>query len=504
MKLFSKILVIILFCITSANAGNGSVKNTTVINKQQQNIEVKNNNLNAKSSNIIIDESNNNNQEYLNISWNYTIPETVEKILPTVVSINALKSNEYDDYQYYGDNSINTQSLGSGFIISEDGYIITNNHVIDGAEKVNIKLKGSDTEFPAEIVGVDDIMDVALLKISVKTKLPYAEFEENSNQKVGDIVIVAGNPYNLGISVSTGIISALNRNLQMSSFDNFIQTDASINKGNSGGPMFNTIGKVIGLTSTIYSPDGENVGIGFAMPVNDLLPIIEELKKYGYVRRGWIGVTTENIQKEVYESLNSQIKRNGVIITDIVQNSPAEKAGLSIADIILTYNGKKIRNIRDFSHFISSTEIGSNIALGVFKDNKMNKVIVRIDETKQNYKYDPQYEALLSKAIEVFDMVLLPINKDLRKKFNISEENDGMYVLKTKKNGLADKKGIRTGDIILSINQDKATDGNVILENIHKAKLNNIKYVFLILKGAKNNLIFMPVKDNNLSNKVDS
>ncbi len=497
MKLFRFLLFITFYIITGTPVSASSsvntlksAKNSQVLNKQK----VKNNNL----------SKDDDEQEYLKLIEYYNLPETIDKILPTVVSINAIKNNLYDDYQYYDNSSSNTQSLGSGFIISEDGYIITNNHVIDGAEKINIKLKGSDTNFPAEIIGVDEVMDIALLKITVKAKLPYAEFDQTNSQRIGDTIIVAGNPYNLGVSVSTGIISALNRNLQMSSFDNFIQTDAAINKGNSGGPMFNIKGKVIGLTSTIYSPDGENVGIGFAMPVSDLLPIIEELKKYGYVRRGWIGATSENVQREVYESLNSDIKRNGVIITNIVKNSPADKAGLMISDIVLTYDGKKIRNVRDFSLLISSTEVGSNVVLGVLRNNKIIKLNVKVDETKQNYKYDPQYEALLSKAVEVFDMVLLPINKESRKKFNISEEYEGMYVLRTKKGGLADKKGIRSGDIILSINQDRAVDGNIILENIHKAGLNNMKYVFLIIKGSKNSLIFMPIRENDLSNIIDS
>lgn len=425
----------------------------------------------------------------------YSLPDTIEKILPTVVTISAVKNSGYSS-EYYDDNSPGLESLGSGFIISEDGYIVTNNHVIDGAEKINIKLKGSDTNFPAEIIGIDEILDIALLKIKLKSKLAFAEFDQSNNYKVGDLIIVAGNPYNLGTSVSTGIISALNRNLQMSSFDNFIQTDASINKGNSGGPMFNVRGKVIGLTSAVYSPEGESTGIGFAMPVSDLLPIIEELKKFGYVRRGWIGVISENAQKEVFEVLNSPVKRGGVVVTDVVKNSPAEKGGLLISDIIVNYNGKKVRNVRDLSLFISSSEIGSNIVIDVLRDNKLLNLKVKIEETKENYKYDPQYEAILSKAIEVFDMVLVPINKDSRKKFKISDDSEGMYVLKIKKGGLADKKGIRTGDAILSINQDRVIDGAIIVENIHKAKLNKINYVFLITKGAKNSLIFMPVRNN--------
>ena len=431
----------------------------------------------------------------------YDLSNIIDNILPTVVSINTIRNETYNNNYYMEENSPETISLGSGFLISEDGYIITNYHVIKDGKKINIKLKGSETNFPAEIVGVDEIMDVALLKISIKNKLPYVEFDKTNNYKVGDIVIVAGNPYNLGVSVSTGIISALNRNLKMTSFDNFIQTDASINKGNSGGPMFNLRGKVIGLTSAIYSPDGSNVGIGFAMPTTDLLPLIEELKRYGYVKRGTIGIAVENVQKEIFEVLDINNRRYGVIIVNVKTDSSAEKAGLLVSDIILKYNGKRVRNSRDLSLLITSTEIDSKVNLEVLRNNKIINISVKIEENKENYKYDPEYEALLSKAVEVFDAVLIPINKTAKKRFDI-QENKGMYVLKTKKGGLADKKGIRTGDIILSINQDQAIDGDIILQNIHNAELNRSKYVFVIVKSMnKNNLIFMPIS-NNTSSKI--
>ena len=442
-------------------------------------------------------------EENINITngiYLYDLSNIIDNILPTVVSINTIRNETYNN-NYMEENSPETISLGSGFLISEDGYIITNYHVIKDGKKINIKLKGSETNFPAEIIGVDEIMDVALLKISIKNKLPYVEFDKTNNYKVGDIVIVAGNPYNLGVSVSTGIISALNRNLKMTSFDNFIQTDASINKGNSGGPMFNLRGKVIGLTSAIYSPDGSNVGIGFAMPTTDLLPLIEELKRYGYVKRGTIGITVENVQKEIFDVLDINNRRYGVIIVNVKTDSSAEKAGLLVSDIILKYNGKRVRNSRDLSLLITSTAIDSKVNLEVLRNNKIINISVKIEENKENYKYDPEYEALLSKAVEIFYSFLIPINKTAKKRFDI-QENKGMYVLKTKKGGLADKKGIRTGDIILSINQDQAIDGDIILQNIHNAELNRSKYVFVIVKSMnKNNLIFMPIS-NNTSSKI--
>lgn len=437
--------------------------------------------------NEISSEENQNNVQTINLA------DKFENILPSVVSISTTKTIKYDS-EYYENSFENLESIGSGFIISEDGYIITNNHVIDGAEKINIKLKGSETKFPAEVIGVDEIMDIALLKLNLKTKLPFVEFDTTNNQRVGDSILVAGNPYNLGISVSTGIISGLNRNLGLSAFDNFIQTDASINKGNSGGPMFGIDGKVIGLTSAIYSPNGEKTSIGFAIPTSDLLPIVEELKKYGYVRRGWIGISTIATQREIFDAINTRFK-SGVIITKIEKNSPADKSNLKVSDIILSYNGKRIKMPRELSLLISSTEIGSEINLNVLRNGKEFLVKVKVDEAKENYKYDEEYENILSKSIEMFDMLLTPITKESKKRFNI-QENEGMYVLKVKKDGFANKKGIKAGDIIISINQDTILDKNTIFENAHKARINKSKYVFLIT--SKGNLIFVPVKDDML------
>lgn len=485
MRRASILLIIIIVYIT-----NIQLVNASSLSSQADN-----------TNNITETKDSNNEDTSVNGIYLYDLSSIIDNILPTVVTINTIKNNTYNT-EYNIEETPETVSLGSGFLISEDGYIVTNYHVIKDGEKVNIKLKGSETNFPAEIVGVDEIMDIALLKISIKNKLPYVEFDQTKNYKVGDIVVVAGNPYNLGVSVSTGIISALNRNLKMNSFDNFIQTDASINKGNSGGPMFNLRGKVIGLTSAIYSPDGSNVGIGFAMPATDLLPLIEELKRYGYVKRGTIGIVVENIQKEIFQILDTATRRYGVIITDIKPDSPADRAGLLVSDIILKYNGKRVRNVRELSLLITSTEIGSRVKLDILRNNKVISITVKTEENKDNYKYDQEYEVLLSKAVEAFDAVLIPVNRESKKKFDI-KANDGMYVLKTQKGGLADKKGIRSGDVILSINQDQATSGDVILQNIHKAELDNSKYVFIIVKSpTKNSLIFLPIGEKQSSNIV--
>ena len=410
------------------------------------------------------------------------VPAMVSKVLPTVVIITSTHGNK--------------ERSGSGFIISEDGYIITNYHIVKDNSKVNVRLDSSNKDFEAEVIGLDELMNIALLKLSIKNKLPYVKFNLKKSQKLGETIIVIGNPYNLGLSVSKGIISALNRNLNITNIDNFIQTDASINKGNSGGPIFNLDGEVIGLTSHIYSPTDFNSGIGFAIPSADLLPIIEELKKYSYIQRGWIGIKTNVIKHQLANTISNKVKGDSLIITDIVKDSPADKAGLKIADIILSYNGKKITSNKELYSLISSTSIGSNASVVILRDNKELTIKVKVNESNEYNKYDPEHENMISQGIKIFDMILLPINQKTRQKFNINNDIDGLYILEVEKNSLADKNGIVSGDIILSVNQTTTNNKDSIYKVINEAEKQNKEKVILIIKSNNTHKI-IPMQLNN-------
>lgn len=436
------------------------------------------------------------------ISGSNDLSGTIEKILPTVVNISTVKADDYVDVEegYYEDNlDEGPRSLGSGFLISEDGYIVTNNHVIEDADSVLVTLKGSSTKFPADVIGVDKRTDLALLKISVKVKLPHIEFDKENSYKVGDQIIVVGNPYNLGTSVSIGIISALNREVEStsSSFNNFIQTDAAINKGNSGGPMFNLEGKVIGITSSIYSPDGANVGIGFAIPTANALPVIEKLKRDGFVRRGWFGITAVEANKEILKALDSK-SRNGVLVTGTVKDGPAAKAGIKVSDVIISYNGTKIKRLKDLPAMVSATEIGSIANVVIFRNGKYLRVKAQIEESKEDYQYDSEYEAMAGGAVEIFDMYVLPVSSTVKKRFKLDDKK-GLFVLKIKKSGLAFKKGIENNDVILSVNQTEVNSKEQLIQAFNKIKANKGDKAVLIIKKYNSNkkaVILMPVKSN--------
>jgi serine protease Do len=425
-----------------------------------------------------------------------SISSIVEKILPSVVNISAEKSSYYADIGdgYYNDNVEEPQSVGSGFIISQDGYIITNNHVIENTDKIFVSLKGSNTKFVAEVVGIDKETDIAVLKINLRITLPYLEFDTSDSYKIGDQIIVAGNPFNLGTSISIGIISALNRDIQMSPFDNFIQTDAAINQGNSGGPMFNLEGKVIGITSAIYSLNGANVGIGFAIPSSSATPIIEKLKRDGFVTRGWLGVEGIEADAEILKTLGLNI-RNGVLVTDVIKDSPAEKSGIQISDVIVSYNHKTIRRLKDLPLMVSATEIGSKASIVIHRDGKRLILNAKISESKEINKYNTEYEAIAGGAVEIFDMYVVPINNTIKRKFNLGDQK-GLFVLKVKKDGLAHKRGIKSGDVILSLNQTLVISKDSLKTAINLTKANKAKTVILIIntRNNQNTVVLMPIE----------
>ena len=231
------------------------------------------------------------------------------------------------------------QALGSGFVIDPTGYIVTNNHVIEQANQIKVKFQ-DETELEAKLVGTDKLTDIALLKVEPKGSLPYLKFANSDKARVGHSVFAIGNPFGLGGTVTSGIISAFNRDINAGPYDSFIQTDASINRGNSGGPLFNLDGEVLGINTAIFSPTGGSVGIGFSIPANLAKPIIEQLRKFGKTQRGWLGVRIQELTPEIAKSLGLK-NEEGVLISMVNPGEPAEKGGLKSGDVILEFNGKK-------------------------------------------------------------------------------------------------------------------------------------------------------------------
>jgi len=428
-----------------------------------------------------------------------TLPDLIESILPTVVNISATRNNQYTDIKdgYYEKNFKDSapKSVGSGFIYNDEGYVVTNNHVIEDTDEIFVTLKGSKTKFTANVVGVDKKTDLAVLKINIKVDLPHAVFDTTNSYRIGDQVIVAGNPFNLGISVSKGIISAVNRDIKISAFDNFIQTDAAINKGNSGGPMFDLEGNVIGITSAIYSPDGGNVGIGFAIPASDALPVIEKIIRYGFVRRGWLGITANEADSKMFKALGVN-QKYGILVTDVVDGSPAQKAHILPSDVIIAFNDNKIKQLKDLPLMVAATEIGRKVELTVVRKGKSLNISTVIEESKEKGGRDDEYEGIQGNSIEIFDMYLSSVDGVVRKRFKLDHDIEGFLVLRVKKNGLAATKGIRSGDIILSANQMPLVSKIVLRNVITRAKNTEKANVLLIIKRYnKNTFVLMPLGD---------
>ena len=255
------------------------------------------------------------------------------------------------------------QALGSGFVIDPTGYIVTNNHVIEQANEIKVKFQ-DDSELEAKLVGTDKLTDIALLKVEPKKPLPYLSFADSDKARVGHSVFAIGNPFGLGGTVTSGIISAFNRDINAGPYDSFIQTDASINRGNSGGPLFNLKGDVLGINTAIFSPTGGSVGIGFSIPANLAKPIIDQLKKFGKTQRGWLGVRIQELTPEIAKSLGLR-NEDGVLISMVNPGEPAEKGGLKSGDVIIEFNGKKIKDVKSLQRTVAESVVESKAKVKV-------------------------------------------------------------------------------------------------------------------------------------------
>ena len=328
------------------------------------------------------------------------------------------------------------QALGSGFVIDPTGYIVTNNHVIEQANEIKVKFQ-DDTELEAKLVGTDKLTDIALLKVDPKKALPYLKFADSDKARVGHSVFAIGNPFGLGGTVTSGIISAFNRDINAGPYDSFIQTDASINRGNSGGPLFNLDGEVLGINTAIFSPTGGSVGIGFSIPSNLAKPIIEQLRKFGKTQRGWLGVRIQELTPEIAKSLGLK-NEEGVLISMVNPGEPAEKGGLKSGDVILEFNGKKIKDVKSLQRTVAESAVESKAKVKVWRDKREKSFTVKLGElekfnTAKNDQTDTNKE-VVSDEIEIdkIGLRLLGLNKETRAQYNIAKSVNGVVITAVK------------------------------------------------------------------------
>jgi serine protease Do len=403
--------------------------------------------------------------------------DLAERLLPTVVNISTSQTlkrrpdqqNEpqlpqgtpFDDFfKNFSDRENRprrVQSLGSGFIVDAQGYVVTNNHVIEGADEITV-IQEDGTSMVATLVGRDEKTDLALLKVNPRMPLPVTRLGDSDKARVGEWVMAIGDPFGLGGTVTTGIISARNRDINAGPYDDFIQTDAPINRGNSGGPLFNMYGEVIGVNSAIYSPTGGSVGIGFAIPINAAKNVIAQLRTAGVVRRGWLGVRIQEVTDELAESLGLE-KGRGALIAGMDEKGPAQKAGLQNGDVVLTFDGRAVADNRALPRMVAEAPIGKTVNLEVMRRGQKRTLpitVQRLVEDEQKVaSADPGSQKSTAKppVMGNLGMTLAPITTESRRRYRLDDKVQGVVVTDVDADSPAGQKNIRTGDVITEVAQ---------------------------------------------------
>ena len=372
-----------------------------------------------------------------------------------------------------------SQALGSGFVISEDGFIVTNNHVIEGADEILIEFF-SGLELPAEIVGTDVNTDLALLKVTSDEPLPFVSFGDSDLMRVGDWVLAVGNPLGQGFSVSAGIVSARNRTLS-GSYDDFIQTDAAINRGNSGGPLFNLDGDVVGVNTAILSPNGGSIGLGFSMASNVVTRVIDQLREFGETRRGWLGVRIQDVSDDVAEAIGLD-PASGALVTDVMEG-PSKEAGIEAGDVIITFDGQDIVNTRELVRVVGNTDVGKAVRVVVFRDGETQTVLVTLGrredaEAAMPTAVEPQAPAELN----MFGMVMSELDADMREQLGLADSANGLVVKDVEVDSTAYAKGIRAGDIVAEAGQQAITSVDDFTGQVEAAKEAGRKSLLLLVR----------------------
>lgn len=401
-------------------------------------------------------------------------------------------------------NKIITQplsSLGSGFVIdSKKGYIVTNNHVIKDAENIQVTFS-NDVMLDAKLIGTDEKTDIAVLQVEITKDLylTAVKLGDSDTLRVGDWTLAIGNPFGLGGSVTAGIVSARARDIHSGPYDDYIQTDASINRGNSGGPLFNLKGEVIGINTAIYSPTGGSVGIGFSIPSSLAKPVINQITQYGRTRRGWLGVRVQNISEDIAETLGLKDSK-GALIASVNDVGPAKKAGILAGDVILKVGDHVIEEMRELPRLIAEYEIGGKAEITYWRDGKEHMIVVKLGELEKAEDEGLIESMSVSSSstssgmkIEEMGFTLDSLTDSLRSKYNLSERAKGVLITKIESLSEAHKKGLQEGEVIVEINQSPVSTPLEISKAIEKAKKDKRKSVLFLIDN-KGNMRFAALK----------
>jgi serine protease Do len=384
-------------------------------------------------------------------------------------------------------------SLGSGFIIDPSGLVVTNNHVVEDADEITVTLNDG-TALPAKLIGRDDKTDLALLKVVPKKPLPASHFGNSDKARVGDWVMAIGNPFGLGSTVTAGIVSARNRDIAAGPYDDFIQTDAPINRGNSGGPLFDMDGNVIGVNSAIFSPTGGSVGIGFAIPSNMAREVIGQLQKYGSTRRGWLGVRVQNLTGDLAEGMGIP-GANGALVADVTDGGPADKAGIKNGDVITAFDGKPVPDSRALPREVADTAAGKTVNIDIIRGGKkqtLHAVVAKLQDDDIKPKL-PQATAKPSPKATRLGLSLAPLDDVARNKYKLPKDASGVVVTNIDPMGPSADKNFRPGDLIVQVQTQivrSPDDVNKLVDDATKAG----KKVILLLVSRGGDLTYVAVR----------
>jgi len=439
-----------------------------------------------------------------------TFADLAEKLSPAVVNISTSQTVDQPDREIPGippgtlpedfrdlfrdffergfpQGPREVQSLGSGFVVSPEGFVVTNNHVIEDADEITVNFSDGKS-LPAELIGNDPKTDIALLKVEPTAPLTFVEFGDSDAIRVGDWVLAIGNPFGLGGSVSAGIVSARNRDINAGPYDDFIQTDAAINRGNSGGPLFNMGGKVIGVNTAIISPTGGSVGIGFSVPSNIVANVVAQLREHGQTRRGWLGVHIQTVSDEIAEALGLESAK-GALVSDVAPDGPAAAAGIKAGDVIVNFDGRDVTEMRSLPRMVADTPVGKSVRVVIFRDGKTQTVKVELGLLEEQAAAAPGVvepdEPAPATELAGVGLRLAPITDVARQQYGLPESVEGVLVAEVARDSEAARKGIAPGDVIIEVQQTPVATPADVADRVEDAKAAGRKSaLFLIQTGA--------------------
>jgi serine protease Do len=387
-----------------------------------------------------------------------------------------------------------TNSLGSGFIVDAAGIVVTNNHVIADADEINV-IMNDGSKFKAELVGVDKRTDLAVLKFKPTKPLVAVKFGDSDKLRLGEWVVAIGNPFSLGGTVTAGIVSARNRDISSGPYDNYIQTDAAINRGNSGGPLFNLEGEVIGVNTLIISPSGGSIGIGFAVPSKTVVGVVNQLRQFGELRRGWLGVRIQQVTDEIAESLNIKPAR-GALIAGVEDKGPAKPAGIEPGDVVVKFDGKDIKEPKDLSRVVADTAVGKDVEVVIIRKGaeETKKVTLgRLEDTDKAVqasakKDEPAEKPVTQKAL---GLDLATLSKDLRSRYKIKDNVKGVIITNVDSGSDAAEKRLSAGEVIVEVAQEAVSNGADVKKRVEQLKKDGKKSVLLLVANSDGELRFV-------------